>query len=101
MTTGPTRLFALIVGLAVAAGAMLIVGARPERQAMERARQFHGLVGGLGFGPAIDLGRCEFAFDPRLCPACTHDCGPVPGGMVFCPHHAGSVFDYAPLIGER
>jgi hypothetical protein len=104
----PARVFALILGLAASAAAVLAFGASPGHPSGrgERVREFHRLVGGLGFGPSVDLARCEFGFDPRLCPACSDDCGPVPGGMFFCPRHAGSVLAYPPLpalgaLGER
>jgi len=97
MSKSSRVLLVLIVALALGAAAALSVCARPDARHDEHARQFHRLVGGLGFGPAVDLARCEFAFDPRLCPACSEDTGPIPGGMFFCPYHASSVFDYPPL----
>jgi hypothetical protein len=97
MNRTPDLLGALVLALAVAAGAALVFGAREAG----RAEEFHRLVGGLGFGPALDLARCEFSFDPRLCPACPHDCGPVPGGKFFCPYHAGAILDYRPLGAPR
>lgn len=59
--------------------------------------EFYRLTGGLGFGPAVTADGCEFAFDPRLCPACSQDWGPIPGGAVFCPHHGLSILEYEPL----
>ena len=56
-------------------------GAEVELRPGERS--FQELVGGLGFGPALDLSRCEFSFDPRLCPGCPADLGPVPAGRCF------------------
>jgi hypothetical protein len=89
MSKGASLLLAVVAGLAVAAGAALALAAAPAGSA-EQAREFHRLVGGLGLGPATELGRCEQAFDPRLSPGCSCDVGPVPGGVYFCPHHAGS-----------
>jgi hypothetical protein len=97
MSRAPAVLLALTLGLAVAAAGLLAHGARPRAGQEERARAFHQLVGGLGFGPAVDLSRCAFSFDPRLCPACPGDCGPIPGGMFFCPYHAGAAVDRPPL----
>ena|SRR5438132_2963378 len=97
MSNAGTLLLVLILGATVAAGAVVGLDARPAHTQEAQARAFHRLVGGLGFGPAVDLARCEFAFDPRLCPACSEDIGPIPGGMFFCPYHAASVFDYPPL----
>ena len=52
-------------------------------------RDFQGLVGGLGFGAALDLEGCPFAFDPRLDGGCAAAVGPVPGGACFCGRHGG------------
>src|SRR5882762_2809881 len=97
MSNSSRVLLVLIVALALGAAAALGVCARSDAGREDKARSFHHLVGGLGFGPAVDPARCEFAFDPRLCPACSEDTGPIPGGMFFCPYHASSVFDYPPL----
>jgi hypothetical protein len=48
---------------------------------------FQRLAGGLGAGPATDLARCGFSFDPRLLPSCPHWLGPLPGGGWFCRCH--------------
>jgi hypothetical protein len=96
MNKAATVLLALIVALAAAAGTLLALGARQPAGQEARAREFQHLVGGLGFGPALDLERCPFSFDPRLAPGCAEDCGPVPGGVFFCPYHAGSLLDYSP-----
>jgi hypothetical protein len=101
MSKAPTLLFALLLALTTAAGVVLALGARPDADQEKRAQEFHRLVGGLGFGPAVDLERCAFSFDSRLCPACPNDVGPIPGGMFFCPYHAGAVLDYPPLDPGR
>jgi hypothetical protein len=93
MNKAPSVLFALLLALAAAACVLLTVSTRPAG-AQKRAEEFHHLVGGLGFGPALDLQQCAFSFDPRLCPACPYDCGPIPGGIFFCPYHACSILDY-------
>jgi len=100
-------LFVLLLLLTFAAAAVLVVEARAHRQREARSEQFQHLVGGLGFGPALDLSGCAFGFDPRLDDGCSEDCGPIPGGALFCPRHAGSVFYYAlrehaqPLTGKE
>ena len=89
-------LFVLLLVLAVSATAVLIVEGRSQRRREARSEQFQHLVGGLGFGPALDLSGCAFGLDPRLDDSCSDDCGPIPGGATFCPRHAESVFYYAP-----
>ena len=87
-------LFILVVTLAIAASGVLIGSNRTTSEDERRAAEFHTLVGGLGFGPAIDASICEFSFDPRLCPSCSFANGSIPGGVFFCPHHACPAFTY-------
>ena len=94
-SNAPLTVLAVILALAVAAGAIVALESRDRSRA--EAEDFQRLVGGLGFGPALDLARCPNSFDPRLCPHCPADSGPVPGGGRFCPQHACSVLDYPPL----
>jgi hypothetical protein len=91
-------LLALIGGLALAAG--LVLGVDNARPQAERAEAFQRLVGGLGFGPAVDLSRCAFSFDPRLCDSCPADGEPIPGGVYFCPRHACSILFYPRLQSQ-
>jgi hypothetical protein len=93
----PTTLLAFTLLLVAGAAAVLVAGSPGQARREARSREFQRLVGGLGFGPATDLSACPFGFDPRLCPDCARDLGPIPGGRYFCPHHAGAVFDYPPL----
>jgi hypothetical protein len=86
---------ALILLVGATAGVLIAENRRPRH-----GEQFQHLVGGLGFGPALDLSDCAFAFDPRLDGACEQDRGPIPGGACFCPRHAGSIFYYPPLANE-
>src|SRR5258707_1370982 len=96
-TRGPRLLFALLVTLAAAAAAVLAVEELARSRKNARGEEFQRLVGGLGFGPALDLSQCTFGFDPRLEATCSQDVGPIPGGGWFCPYHAGSIFYYPPL----
>lgn len=89
-----TWLSAGLAVLAIGAVVVLILACRPPAEETRRNEEFQRLVGGLGFGPAISVKRCEQGFDPRLCPCCTHAVGPIPGGAVLCPYHASAVFDY-------
>src|SRR4051812_19386200 len=93
----PRLLLALVLILATGAGAALVADAATSRDRTGRAAEFQRLVGGLGFGPAADLSRCAFSFDPRLCPGCPRDLGPIPGGAVFCPYHGCSILSYPRL----
>jgi hypothetical protein len=95
-TSRPSLLVGTILALLVAAGTVLVLGdlPRPGRQA--RAEEFQHLVGGLGFGPALDLSGCVDGFDPRLDPACSQDVGPIPGGVFLCPIHAGNLLSCPP-----
>jgi hypothetical protein len=92
-------LLALLL-LSTAAGAVLIAEA-PHRQRQERSAEFQRLVGGLGFGPALDLSGCAFGLDPRLDDSCSEQYGPIPGGRCFCPRHAGTVFSYPERQADR
>lgn len=92
-------LLATVVILSVAAGALLAADAAMQNVQRHRAREFQQLVGGLGFGPCLDLERCEMCFDPRINPAGPAGLGPDPGGPVtagvyFCQEHGVSVFHY-------
>lgn len=88
---------ALIAALTCAA-ILLVLCDRPRSRAVE----FQQLVGGLGMGPAVDLARCAFSFDPRLCPDCPWNHEPIPGGACFCPHHACNVLSsHRPAEGPR
>ena len=93
---GPAVLLVLVLTLTGAAGLVLCHESLDEPRRESRARSFQQLVGGLGFGPALDLSDCAFAFDPRLGRECSHQHGPIPGGVYFCPQHACSVLDYPP-----
>lgn len=89
-----TFLVRLIASLAAAAVLILVIGTRRQHLEQSHSRQFQKLVRGLGFGPALDLSKCEFSFDPRLNPFCSWDCRPTPAGIDFCPIHASSILRY-------
>ncbi len=95
MEARATALFVVLVVLVAGAGATVWAEDRPRRQ--PHAEEFHRLVGGVGFGPTVDVSGCAFGFDPRLEGTCGRDTGPIPGGSCFCPRHAGSVFYIPPL----
>jgi hypothetical protein len=97
---GPFIFLTLVVSLAVAAIGVLGADGLLQRRRAERAEEFQRLVKGLGFGPAVDLSRCAFSFDPRLCGSCPQDWGPIPGGVYFCPRHGCSILFYPRLEGR-
>jgi hypothetical protein len=88
--------FVLLV-LIGTAGAVLVGEHRAQARRQVHAEAFQRLVGGLGFGPAVDLSACAFGLDPRLAGSCADEGGPIPAGACFCPRHAGSLFYYPPL----
>jgi hypothetical protein len=90
-------LFFLLLLLTGAAGAVLVVEDRRGRELPARAESFQRLVGGLGFGPALDLSACVSDFDPRLEGSCSMDYGPIAGGACFSSRQMGSVFFYPAL----
>jgi hypothetical protein len=93
----PLAVLAGILILAASAAVILVVESRDDSAGAAREQEFQQLVGGLGFGPAVDLSRCPASFDPRLGHHCPEDVGRVPAGGYFCPHHACSIFYYPPL----
>ena len=82
--------------LMLAAAAALVSEHRAAARRGEVRREFQQLVGGLGFGPAVDLSTCPFAFDPRLARDCQNRHSPFAGADRFCPHHGCSVFVVRP-----
>jgi hypothetical protein len=93
---------AALVGAIAAAvlGALLVQvsEARAGAGELRTAREFQGLVKGLGFGPATDLSGCAFAFDPRLSDSCGRDPGALLFGSTYCPNHRFAVFSYPDLV---
>jgi len=97
MESRVASLFLLLLLLTGAAGAVLVVEDRKGRELPARAESFQCLVGGLGFGPAVDLSDGASDFDPRLEASCSMDYGPIAGGACFSSRRVGSVFFYPPL----
>jgi len=85
----PERLAAAVAALVAAAGIVLVLGALRPAAAEVRSAEFQRIAGGLGSGTAVTLSPCEAAFDGGIAGTCTCGLDPVPGGFVFCPHHAG------------
>ena len=91
-TRAPSLLLAFAA--AVSSGALLLLTHFPERGSQSEAAEFQRLIGGLGFGPALDISRCDISFDPRLGSMCPESVWPIPGSSFLCPHHASSIFSY-------
>ena len=89
-------LFYVLLFLVGASGAVLMVEHGADRRRQAATQSFQKLVGGLGFGPVLDLSGCAFGFDPRLDGSCSAAVGPLPGGACFCGRHGG-LLSYPPL----
>jgi hypothetical protein len=87
-------LFAVLLLLGGAAAVLLAAEEQAHRRQQARSEEFQHLVGGLGFGPALDLTGGALGFDPRLGGTDEQDLGPVPGGSCFIPRRASSLFAY-------
>lgn len=93
-------LFLLLLLLTGAAAGVLVIEERRAREVPSFAESFQGLVGGLGFGPALDLSDGTSDFDPRLGGSWSRDHGPIAGGSRFNPRQVGFVFLYRPVKKE-
>ena len=89
MLKGDT-LGAIAVVLLGAAALAVVDASRRDDDRAGRDQEFQRLVGGLGMGPAIDLGDCMPDFDPRLGAPCSRNLDPIPGAAGFCPHRGGA-----------
>lgn len=90
-------LIAVVLALALGTGMLLLVDGGSSDVEGDRSQELQSLLGGLGFGPALDLSACEFSFDPRVGNRCSADQGPIPGATYFCSQHASSILYYPPL----
>jgi hypothetical protein len=94
----PARsLLLLLLLLSGAAGAVLVVESRRGDELPAHAASFQRLVGGLGFGPALQWSACTSDLDPRLEDGCALDYGPIAGGGYFGSGRLDSIFFYPPL----
>jgi hypothetical protein len=89
-----------VLVLTVGASGLLLLANLEHPAVTGRGNEFQDLLGGLGFGPALDLSRCPQSFDPRLCSHCRQNLEPLPGAGCFCPQHACSIFYYPGLTGR-
>jgi hypothetical protein len=91
------HLLAGLLALVAATVLVLTQEASYQHQRTERSEACQHLVSGLGFGPSLDLTRCEFRFDPRLADHDTDNEGPLPGGARYFGAQGSSIFQYKPL----
>ena len=96
MTSRRCVLAAILLFLATSATVVLVTEYSRRRHSDHR-EAFQRLLGGIGFGPALDLSECVFGFDPRLDCTCSQGHDAIPGGSCFCPLHGGALFSYPPL----
>jgi hypothetical protein len=93
------RLIAVVLAMFfIAACALMTADSLAPAAGDGQAEELQKLVGGLGCGPAVDLSRCAFSFDPRLCPDCPLNQAPVPGAIYFCSQHGCSILYCRPLV---
>ncbi|MFL5244979.1 MAG: hypothetical protein ACJ8FY_22990 [Gemmataceae bacterium] len=84
---------ALLV-LASVSGAILIAESHSQDGRQKHAEEFQNLVGGLGFGPSVDLSGPAFVFDPRLVESSFPLESPFPLGHYLGRGQAMSIFYY-------
>jgi len=102
MITEPsTRLLAVIAILVVAAGTAVGCYRQASPTRVADAAGFQQLVGGLGFGPTVELSTCGVQFDPRLETTCNAHTGPIPAGSLLCPGCGRFLFSFSPRSAEE
>jgi hypothetical protein len=93
----PHLVLSAIAALGLAVTMVLIEDATAQRRRAQRSEDFQRLVGGLGFGPALDLSRRPNEFDPRLADGSCEDEGRLSGPAMRGPQLSSSIFYYPPL----
>jgi hypothetical protein len=94
----PAVLLIAIVSLVIGAGLILAFDGRVHRSA--RTQQYQQLVGGLGFGPVLDLSSGANSFDPRVSNEDHGEVGPIVDGSLFGPQSGCSIFFYRGMNGH-
>lgn len=97
MGSRSSALFVALLLLAATAGVILTAEERAAQRRQAHDEAFQRLVGGLGFGPSLDLSDGDFSFDPRLDDSHAAESGPIPGGACFRPRQAASLSFYSSL----
>lgn len=96
----PAAALFTIVALAAGAAGILVAGSDGATRSPQAAEEFQRLVGGLGFGPALDLAPCAADFDPRLGGSRLTGDALIPGAGDWCPQAALSIFHVRPPEGR-
>jgi hypothetical protein len=92
----PRVVLVVLVLLVSAAAACVVDGDRPDARRADLAEPFHHALGGLGFGPALDLTEGCFGFDPRLSDSSLGSDEPIPAVAAALPGRTGLLFSYHP-----
>lgn len=82
----------MLLCLLLAVIALLITESlHEEEKDFAIARNFQGMVQGVGLGATTKPSWCYINFDPRIDPRCSCIEWPIPGGYCYCPDHTGTV----------
>jgi hypothetical protein len=93
----PNLVMIAIGTLTLLAAVVLFRDAAPTRHRVEISEDFHRLVGGLGFGPVLDLSQGSGSFDPRLDGEWLDANERLDSPAQFGPLNPLSIFHYSPL----
>lgn len=89
------RLLIVVAILVIAAGTAVGRCCRPASARPVASAGFQQLVGGLGFGPTVELSTCPVQFDPRLETTCNAHTGAIPAGGLLCPGCGRFLFSFS------
>jgi hypothetical protein len=84
----PDALLLGTLALTLAAALAVMTSGPGNEQSLASVELRRALLGGPGLGRAVDLSRCDAAFDPRLGCGCELSYWPIPGAVALCPDHA-------------
>jgi hypothetical protein len=89
----PNLILAAIAAMSLLAITVWIFDAMAAQRHEVISEEYQGLVGGLGFGPVLDLSNGVDSFDPRLSGVTQN----IPEGMRSGPDNPLSIFRYPRL----
>jgi hypothetical protein len=93
----PNRLLIVTTVLVALAITALIADARLASSRRDASVEFQQLLGGLGFGPALDLVRDSSRFDPRLGYDGPEINGPIPRAVEVGSSDPVSISSHSPI----